>query len=228
MCQAVCLCLRLIYRDQTVTAFVLYSGLLYQSISASADTYVHVTCKTSAIPYVSSLFIPHRSVRGQSSLWSASSGKFVVPVAHLLCGWCSFTVAGPSISNSIPAVACDCLTETIFHSSKLMTYSFSLFMVLNISGCTASVCTSEIQKGMLLIWVVLSCIARMVLYPCVDVYVSTVNYAQLKYFPLFKIKLFWIDLYMGPMSTQVNVIAKATEFMYWSQEAVIGELRLFL
>lgn len=40
------------------------------------------------------------------------------------------------------------------------------------------------------------------------------NLKDCEYFPLFKIKLFWIDLYMGPMSTQVSVIAKATEFMY--------------
>jgi hypothetical protein len=66
---------------------------------------------------------PCNSVKGRSSLRSASAGKYVVPGTRLVFGRRSFTVAGPSIWNSLPPHVRNSLSETVFRS-KLKTYLF--------------------------------------------------------------------------------------------------------
>ena len=73
--------------------------------------------------YISSLATHCNFVKGRSSLRSASAGKYVVPRTRLVFGRRSFTVAGPSIWNSLPPHVHNSLSETVFRS-KLKTYLF--------------------------------------------------------------------------------------------------------
>src|SRR6218665_1524963 len=82
--------------------------------------------------YLSSMVSWSHPVKGHSSIRSASDGKYVVPGARLIFGQRSFTVAGPTVCNSLPPHVRNSLTETIFHA-KLKTHLFSSTWILMIS-----------------------------------------------------------------------------------------------
>jgi len=61
-------------------------------------------CLNSTAPgYLSELCIPVASASGHWHLGSASTSLLQVPRAQITIGWQSFTVAGPSLWNSLPA-----------------------------------------------------------------------------------------------------------------------------
>ena len=69
---------------------------------------------------------PYSSIKGRSS---ASAENYVVPGIRLFFCQQSFTVAGPSIWNSLPPHVRNSLTETIFHS-KLKTLQLYLWILM--------------------------------------------------------------------------------------------------
>src|SRR6218665_3352542 len=94
--------------------------------------------------YLFSMVTPCSSVKGRSSLRSASDGKCVVPDTCLVLGRRSFpTVAGPSIWNSLPPHVRNSLTDAIFRSKLKITSSA---LPMHCSDFPASVCTSECCK----------------------------------------------------------------------------------
>jgi len=101
----------------------LFIQLLLSSLQFTALA-VYKACTNHLHSYLSSIVTPCSSVKGRSSLRSASDGKYVVPGTRLVFGRRSFTVTRPCIWNSLPPHVCNSITETIFRS-KLKTHLFS-------------------------------------------------------------------------------------------------------
>src|SRR6218665_2522295 len=104
--------------------FVLYTGSLFVSVSAPSW---HFSCtKHAQIIYLPTclLWSDLAALLKAIPLRSTSDEKYVVPGTRLVFDCWSFTVAGPSIRNSLLPHVCKSLTETIFRS-KVKTYLFS-------------------------------------------------------------------------------------------------------
>jgi len=122
--QAARLCLGLSYRDHITPALRSLHWLpVCERIRFKLALLMYRACTDHLPSYLSSMVTPCNSVKGRSSLRSASDGKYVVPGTRLVFGRRSFTVAGPSIWNSLPPHVRNSLSETVFRS-KLKTYLF--------------------------------------------------------------------------------------------------------
>src|SRR5688572_4270597 len=124
MGEAARLCLGLSYRDHTTPALRSLHWLpVRERIRFKLTLLMYRACTDHLPSYLSSMITPCNSVKGRSSLRSASAGKYVVAGTRLVFGRRSFTVAGPSIWNSLPPHVRNSLSETIFRF-KHKTYLF--------------------------------------------------------------------------------------------------------
>ena len=82
-------------------------------------------------------------VKRRSSLRSASDGKYVVPGTHLVFGHWSFTVAGPSIWNSLPPMS---PIPSLRLAFALNWRVASSALPMDSNDFPASLCTSELCK----------------------------------------------------------------------------------
>ena len=122
--QAARLCLGLLYRDHITPALCSLHWLpICERIRFKLALLMYKALTNHLPSYLSSMVTPCNSVKGRSSLRSASAGKYVVPGTRLIFGRRSFTFAGPSIWNSLPPHVRNSLSESVFRS-KLKTYLF--------------------------------------------------------------------------------------------------------
>src|SRR6218665_633771 len=140
--QAARLCLGLSYRDHATSALrALHWFPIRERIRFKLALLMYKACTDHLPSYLSSMVTPCSSFEGRSCLRSASNGKYVVLGTRLVFGRLSFTVAGPSIWNSIPSHFRNSLNETIFRC-KLKTHLFSSTI-----GFPASVCSSAFDDS---------------------------------------------------------------------------------
>jgi len=122
--QAARLCLGLSYRDHITPALRSLHWLPVRERIRFKLALLMYRARANLLPsYLSSMVTPCNSVKGRSSLRSASAGKYVVPRTCLVFGRRSFTFAGPTIWNALPPLVRNPLSESVFRS-KLKTYLF--------------------------------------------------------------------------------------------------------
>src|SRR6218665_849318 len=123
--QAARICLGLSYCGHITPALLALHWLpICERIRFKLALLLYKVCTNHLPSYLSSMVTPCSSVKGHSSLRSTFDGMYVVLGTRLVFGRRSFTVAGPSIFNSLPLHVHDPPTETTFRY-KLKTQIFS-------------------------------------------------------------------------------------------------------